>query len=225
MNIDVNIIGIDIKEKRANRITSVFQHSLIGPPDCAEKQFVTHRPVVHKQILGKRVGFVKSRQADIAADADIVARGINQQCVFAKLPPHHIAETFEAGIEQFALTGVETDLFLLVIHQIKRHLRVGHGNPVNHVNTLGGFAAAGFQKLEPCRRGIEQVSDFDSGTDSGRRRNSFPSVPAVDFKFPPVFRLPGSRHYTQSRHRRNGRQGLAAKPKIADMKQIIVRKF
>ena len=155
----------------------------------------------------------------------MIAFGINQERIFTEFASHNVAQAFQTGVEQFSLTGVETDLFLLSVDQVKGNLRVGQSNPVDDVNALRNFAGSGFQKFEPGRRGIKQIAYFHPGAGGGGCGNGRLFDSAVDFHPPAVFRLPAAGRDGQPGNGGDGRQRLAAETEITDVEQIGVRQL
>ena len=57
---------------------------------------------------------------------------------------------------------------------------MGHGQPVDGLARVFQFGARGFQKLQPGRSGVEQVTDLDPGAGGMRGRTGRAFPPALD---------------------------------------------
>src|SRR6185295_1941528 len=87
------------------------------------------------------------------------------------------------------------------------------------------FAAVALEKLEACRRGVEQVAHLDARAAAESAGLDLRFLAGVDRDRPGV-RLSGvPRGDGETRDRANRWQGLAAKAKRADIEQVVVRQL
>ena len=108
---------------------------------------------------------------------------------------------------------------LRLIHQFEADVRLGHRKTFHDIRHRARLRLIGPKELQPCRRRIEQVAQFDrrASLHRGRSRCTDFSARGGDLQ---RFAARNPRRQRQSRHRCEGRQRLAPEPERVDIQKI-----
>ena len=134
----------------------------------------TGRPLT-KTILRQRIGAMPGRQAGEAPEPDALAFGLDLQGVVAKFTAQNLGQPRQRPLA-IGRTGLMVETAQAFAAERKAHIRMGHGQPLDHIGHRLRLGARAFEEFEPRRRGGEQVADFDPASlrQRGRRRRRRP---------------------------------------------------
>ena len=196
----------------------------VGGAHHADQQLVAHRPAVDEEKLPERIGARQRRQRGEALDAQALAPADHLDGVGLKLGAQNIGQPRKPSgrARQGGRPGHRRALFA---REREGHVGPAHREPAHHVADRLGLGAVGLEKLEPRRRRVEQVADFDARALAQRGGLGLRFLAAVDLDRPGV-RLAGvPRRDRKPRHRTDRRQRLAAKAERADVVEVVVRQL
>ena len=101
---------------------------------------------------------------------------------------------------------------------------MGHGEPLDRVDSMVHLGPLGLQELQPRGRRVEQITHLDPGAVAQRRRLNLMHPTTLNVNLPAIG--PGhARGDAQTADRADGRQRLTSEPQRGNMRQFVVRQF
>ncbi len=167
VDVDVDQLGRQLEKQRHHGMAVAGEKILIGAAHRALQQAVAHRPAIDEEELPGGGRAMEGRQADIAGEANALARRVDRQRVVGKVAAEDGGQPGEArrgrigARHQVGGGRVEPQQRARFVGQRESHQRLGHRQAPHRLLGMGELGPGHLEELEPGRGGEEQVAQLD----------------------------------------------------------------
>ena len=206
MDVHIHRTGPDLQPDHAGRIAAGQQGVFIGLFQRALQQRGADEAAVAVEKLRAAVSPSGGRGGDEAREPDVAVRTAQRQEGRGQIPAQQGIDT---GVGS-AVAGCK-ELFLSVPQKAHRDIGPAQGTAQPGLDAGGGLAPVAFQEFQPGRGVVEQIPDADGSARRAADGLHLLNIAGLQ-RHPGALGILGpARQQLDARHRRNGRQRLAAK--------------
>ena len=224
MHIHVDDARIAGDEQDEGRMSVRRQVIHIGRSQRALQQPVADRAAVDIEILRQRVGAMVGRQPCETRQANGFALGIDFERIVAEVIAQNLSDARQQSLRANR-TGRIFQGCQIVAGQRKAHLRMRHGQALDHIGDRLRFGAIALEEFQACRCRSKEIAHVDARAALMGRRRDRVLAALVDTDHVPVGCGSGPAVDLKMRDRRNGGQGLTTKSERRDVRQVAVGNF